>query len=408
MTERPSTSSEPPARRSVRARRWGATAIGAAVLGLTSCTQGDAPSTKGTPDFVGSGGGATDARPSTDGSVPGDARAEHGGAASDARARDGGGSGDARAPDAAPWDTGVRSLRPLCVRSDWPLGSLDVWADARGPYALVSASSGSSLYHLENDAWTSIWSYPGGAYGDVVVGFPNGGDFLISGNYSCSSLRLHDGATTCELTNGEQRPAIVSSTLAYSLSHDRVLVFDGLGWTQYQNALGTRPLEVQPWSVWASEDVVAVTSIEGGLFISRASGPFVERTGLLFDSYRVVWGLGNRLWVGGRGGSLFSLDGNQLTAGPSVLDGCSKGIRGLWGTGDTLYIRTEHGVFRLDGDGLSTLHEYACDETVTGFWGMPAQAPDSGAPPPPPTLYVGVKKENTTTPACGVVRIDVF
>jgi len=38
-------------------------------------------------------------------------------------------------------DNSVRSLPELCVKSDYPIGSLDVWADDRGPYALVSASS---------------------------------------------------------------------------------------------------------------------------------------------------------------------------------------------------------------------------------------------------------------------------
>ena len=71
--------------------------------------------------------------------------------------------------------------------------------------------------------------------------------------------------------------------------------------------------------------------------------------------------------------------------------------------------RKVHPVFRYaEETGLTTLHEYACDETVAGFWGQANVTFDSDASLPDPALYVAVKKENSATPACGIVHVDVF
>ena len=255
-----------------------------------------------------------------------------------------------------------------CPGMPGSLLGLDIWVDASSEYLLASGGSGLVVLRRAGDRWSQ-------EYGDRsntatgIAGLPNG-DIVLAGSSECGALVLHDGAAHCGEGFIPEDPFVVSSTLAYAVNGNAVVTFDGTTWTQYLDSFA--PLT--PWSVWANAQVVATTTTNGNVYISKSGAVFqlAETFGDAAkpDPYPVVWGFGpSDLSVGLRQGPLYHYDGSKWTKQATVVDACGGGIKNLWGADGVLFVQTDSELARVRSGTVDVLHQFPCTSTIRGMSG---------------------------------------
>jgi hypothetical protein len=319
--------------------------------------------------------------------------------------RDGSGGGGGSTSDSAaetsveaglnvsPWDDAGPGV---CVGITGLVDGVDVWSDARGPFVLAASfDSGMALLHRQDGTWNPLYSQsPRGTGVPSIVGFP-GGDLVIGGVGSCGAVILSNGTTRCSAGFVPEDFFVVSNDLAYALTGDRALVYDGSTWTQFGEPFETGPVRPVSWRLWAGHGVVIATMDSGDVYISRGGAAF-EKSTLSSDvpgihSYPSTWGFaGDDLWVGDRQGGLFSYDGAVWTQRDTLTDACGTGIKGMWGADRTLYLHTDHRFARYSGGRLEVLANLPCTASIRSIWGNS-----------PSEVYLAIWDSRVENTACG-------
>jgi hypothetical protein len=200
---------------------------------------------------------------------------------------------------------------------------------------------------------------------------------------------------------------VVNANLAYAVSYDRVLKFDGDFWTQ----LGG-PLPGVSWAnaLWADASTVVVAAADklgGGDVLQIASGadpvslPGFPKQATPF----AVWGLGAAdVWVGTAQGQLEHYDGAAWTEmatipyrglGSKSVSGASGiGKIKLWGTGNRLYAMAGNVFGRWDGARFEVLESLAGEAFFAGLWGNSASE-----------VFLAVVDRQGSSNTCGPLRL---
>lgn len=261
-----------------------------------------------------------------------------------------------------PADVGWRdSKSPFCSP-----GVPDVWSDERGVYTIASDSNASLAFN-SGDGWVNL---PVDApYFAHITGFV-GGPLLIYGGQGCGIRLLENGVTTCSgAASNIYDLFTVTRDLAYGVTHDRLMRYDGEFWTQVGD-----PYATVSRAVWASADRVAVAAHEGHVYLYDAGeSKWFEADGLSNADNHAIWGFAkDDVFVGTAEGELYRFDGSTWSLVWAETGTCLS-INGMWGAEGVLYFHTSAALYRLEQGEVQTLLDLPCGESaelsIVGLWG---------------------------------------
>ena len=325
-------------------------------------------------------------------------------------------TGGTGATDASAEPLWRSSYESFCQTADAGSVAIDLWSDDRGVFLLTSESSTNrpAIWTNLGTGWrlTFDWSgevaamYQGGlkgfADGPLVVygGLPCGIQFVDGTNAECSGA----ASLTRDLS-------VVGADLAYAVSNDRVLKFDGDLWTQVGGAL---PNLNWANAVWADSATIVVAA--GGrrgeslVFTIEADGDAVLLPDLPSQiDPMAVWSFGaSEIWVGGGAeGQLVRYDGTAWSekatipytgSGSKPVSGTSDiGKIKLWGNGGRLFAIAGNTFGEWDGARFKVLDSLGGDSYFTGLWGNS-----------PSEVFLAVQDPRSAAAACAPIRIRWF
>jgi len=268
------------------------------------------------------------------------------------------------------------SRAPFCVEDPALVDRLDVWSDERGVYVLTAAAYAQhTIYFNGGGGWTPYFHIERELGLAELTGFRSG-PLIEYGAANCIIQFIENGVQRCSgAAPWVQHIFAVNAALAYALSDDRLLRYDGLLWRQLGEPLVLPSGKALGHAVWADQTSVFVVGNAGFLSLStngvmkaipRVEAPAVD--------YVSAWGFAaNDLWAAGRDGQLVNYDGKSWSTALTQSGECST-ILGMWGDSGTLYFHTSNMIgVRSDG-GVRQLMSWPCGGPVTvqSLWGTSA------------------------------------
>jgi hypothetical protein len=288
--------------------------------------------------------------------------------------------GGSDAADTTPWAPPIDALgepgwkastTPWCHDLRGPDHGFDVWSDERGVFVLVSqmpdyyTTTLNRVYLNDGTGWTlyvdetspesspedGIW-HMSGAPGGAIFGYGVYGEVT----------RIERGTLT-----GERFWArdlwIVDDRLAYAAGtgDDTVAVWNGATW----GPLPGEPLSMDSTVVWADGESLFVGGTRG-MMVTHEDGSWIVHDTRTVDDFSAIWGFaGDDVWAGTYEGSLLHYDGASWShvdwpnmgdsPDPTSCRSTYQQIRGMWGTGGTLFVFTASQLLVWDGAEFSTI-----------------------------------------------------
>lgn len=282
------------------------------------------------------------------------------------------------------------SEEPLCEKHQGLQSAFDVWADARGVFALFTANcnalagvlcgkEGVSIQHNDGTGWNLVYQVPPGNSDltqlQSLTGFPNG-PLVATGFLEENSgiSFVSDGDATFQGVMGLSAPFVVGSDLAYALSGLVVYEFSDGSWAELAELPGPGS------SLWANEEVVVVVGPDQSVYAKEVSDDAFETIpDVPAGDYTAVWGFGaDDLWAGNRAGQLVHYDGMSWEVVPTGSgDTSGSGITELWGSEGQLFFLTLTEFGRVDGQDVEILLAPPSDAdpslprvSTVGLWGL--------------------------------------
>lgn len=324
-----------------------------------------------------------------------------------------GGGADAGVTQQVPWvppfqrtgeNGGWRSTGDdtLCVGGG-PLEGFWLWSDARGVYAMADGNLDARIFLGTDAAGDGAGDADSGGFGGMgggscfeglehcqgrVIYFNDGesgwklehrtaagsfGGARLSG-LPLAELAVHSsfadsaGCTLALIDNGTERcdqsgPGIeaffgVDAQLAFATIGTNLLVYDGALWNVHPT-----PLPFAAAAMWADATNVVIVGDLGR--ISRLRDGVWTNSNRSIESLTAVWaGVDDELWVGTAGGEILHRDREGTWQPTLPLRGVTcpnrDPLRGIWGSGDTVYFHTDRAIARWDGSALRELGNWTC------------------------------------------------
>jgi hypothetical protein len=192
----------------------------------------------------------------------------------------------------------------------------DVWADARGVYALAATSCnvlgggscgkhGISLQHNDGSGWKPLYTQAApevmGSTGATITGFESG-PLLFSGfmkdQYGLWQVE-ENGEASLQTALFLGKPFVVGEGRAYALGETALYRFAEGEWSE------SLPLPGTVLALWANEDLVIVVGLSGAVYTSQGGAPFEQLGGAPERDYSAVWAFGaDDIWLGTSAGQL--------------------------------------------------------------------------------------------------------
>jgi len=252
---------------------------------------------------------------------------------------------------------------------------VDVWSDPAGAFVRIEGK----IFANAGKGWSVLTERKGGGVGGLT-GFALG-PLLFYGSFDSCGINLveRSGTSRCSGAAEPVHTHVVSDDLAHAVYGERVLVYDGVFWTQRGDALGANG-EVGARQVWANENTLVVAA-RSGVYVARGNDQPVLQAELQPSDgsepdFTAVWGFSDdALWVGNGKGELFEFDGKRWLRRRTAQAGECAQIRHLWGSQSQLFVASESQVFSMNSGMPSTILSLPCEEAsrVWGLWGNSPQ-----------------------------------
>jgi hypothetical protein len=296
------------------------------------------------------------------------------------------------------------SVQPLCDPHHGMGTALDVWADARGVFALSAVGcnalagvacgkEGGSIQLNTGSGW-QIFRDPLGEYPRLWSGFPNG-PLLISGTFEKSGIAFVDdsGVVFQRESSSPNGAFVVNQGLAYVLSDAAIDKYSDGAWSTLGAA--DSPL----YALWADEQIVVAVGYDQTMVVQEGAGALARVPSVPAGQYGAVWGFGrNDLWLGNSASQLLHYDGSKWQVfATGSKNGSGGGIAQLWGVAGALFVATSTEFGRWNGAGVDWLLAFP-DGTPVGsepamfgrFWGRSPQE-----------IFLPVRDRRYRAQACG-------
>jgi len=175
----------------------------------------------------------------------------------------------------------------------------------------------------------------------------------------CSLALINSGAERCDQSgSGIEAFFGVDPQLAFATIGTNLLVYDGAVWNVHPT-----PLPFAATAMWADATSVVIVGDLGR--ISRLRDGVWTNSNRTIESLTAVWaGADDELWVGTAGGEILHRDREGTWQTTLSLRGVTcidrDPIRGIWGSGDTVYFHTDRALARWDGSALRELGNWTC------------------------------------------------
>jgi len=247
-----------------------------------------------------------------------------------------------------------------------------VFSDSRGVFAMTDLPF--RIQTNDGTGWKPFYDGGGQVGFARLTGFPSG-PLVVGSDATCGVQFVTDNARSCSAASSVDGVFVVNEHLAYAVSRDRVLRYDGTSWTEF-----TEPLEpngAEPWttSVWANEEMVVVGTRAQDLYVYRNGDPrFTPYFDVASGHWWSVWGLSSStVYAGSWDGQIMRFDGSAWTKVGDIGSACG-GIRGLWGTSDKVFFHSRRQLGVVAGNTVKTLAGWPCDSDVEieSLWGNSA------------------------------------
>ena len=304
-----------------------------------------------------------------------------------------------------------QSTEPIC--SPWlaPI-SANVWADARGVFALLvgfpanqsSLSTipyGTSLQFNDGSGWQRVqefiptipeeryyfdflWpSFPGGSLVVWAEMANKTGIYFVDGDSTTFQTEVRVQTATGEADLVEKGGAAGSGRV-YILTDTAVAEYSAGTLRTVCQATGSSfgPSGSRLWDVWAdSQSVVAVGDNET-ILMRTGNGPCAPMPNVPAGNYRSVWAFGTSdVWTINSAGQLLHYDGNNWEVvspiSPDPTGGLDRISSKLWGADGIVYFLTGNEMGRWNGSSVDVLLDLGVTETGTlrfaDMWGRSAK-----------------------------------
>ena len=303
------------------------------------------------------------------------------------------------------------SPSPLCSNTEQYPGDQvgDVWSDERGIFILTTGwTSGTTIFANAGKGWQTTMTWPswtcflagglrGFVDGPLVVYEGASHDRGVCGSRTCSIQFVDQNVASCSSAASMTADvAVVSANLAFSLSRDRVLQFDGNYWTQLGGPLpsaGTGSAR----AMWANASTIAIAADAGRIYIIQPGQDPVVQTGLPDADFTAIWGFGaSDIWAGNAEGQLYHYDGANWSLKASLQDSsqgssAAPGIVKLWGSEGALFMISSATLGKWDGASITVLDSLdGVSQYYQGLWGNS-----------PSEVFVTLFDGESTASACG-------
>jgi len=280
-----------------------------------------------------------------------------------------------------------QSTQPICDPWQGSQFAFDIWADARGVFALFSAvdgcpgdfcgSFGVSLKFNAGSGWQTLQEFSPGATGymgwHLWPSFP-GGSLLMSGPLADQAgLYFVDGSNfTFQTVPTDMMSGafVVGSDLAYVIDGMRLLKYSAGTWSTVGEATSSLS------AVWADSQSVVVVGDDQTILMQSGNSPLTALPNVPAGNYTSVWAFGaSDIWTGNSIGQLVHYDGKTWKVIPtgSQID---PAIGKLWGADGIVYFITGVEMGRWNGSSVDMLLEPAGSDHSGFFfdiWGRSAQ-----------------------------------
>jgi hypothetical protein len=293
-----------------------------------------------------------------------------------------------------------QSTQPICETNQGWGPRFEVWADARGVYALFAAgcdkladvpcgNDGASLKFNSGSGWQLVHQFappPTAAPGyneevmDLWSGFP-GGSLLMSG-----TLADQAGIYFVDGSNLAFQAAMPTTNGAFVAGSDLAYVIDGTDGTRLLkysagiwSSLGEATSNLR--AVWADSQSVVVVGEDQTILVQSGDGPLTALPNVPAGDYISVWAFGaSDIWTGNSIGQLMHYDGKAWRAIPTGSIDTRFGVSKLWGADGIVYFITPVEMGRWNGSSVDMLLEPPAGTDFTaypgyfiGLWGRSAQ-----------------------------------
>jgi hypothetical protein len=287
----------------------------------------------------------------------------------------GGSQGIDAASDAlfAPPESGARSWKTrgqtFCGRT-FSSGTVGIWSDHRGVHVLESPWTATWRVYSKVDAdWSQPYEPGELLTGAALTGFVDGPLVLYGFDSNCI-YSINNGIKACSGAASATHVFTVNGRLAHAVSGDRLFSYDGSYWKQRG-----APLSEMASAVWATSETTFVLAGSTRIFVYSAGAANPDREIAVPDIGAVtVWGNApSELWIGGDGGQLAHYDGATWSVSKVARVDCGA-IKGLWGSGDSIFFYTDAEVGVSTGRTVRSITSFECGGTqkVMGLWGNSA------------------------------------
>lgn len=296
------------------------------------------------------------------------------------------------------------SVQPLCDPHHGMGTALDVWADARGVFALSAVGcndfagvacgkEGVSIQLNTGSGW-QLFRDPLGEYPRLWSGFPNG-PLLVSGTFDKTGIAFVDGNGVAfqRESSSPNGAFVVNQGLAYVLNDTAIDKYAGGAWS----TLGTADSPL--FALWADEQIVVAVGYDQTMVVQEGAGALARVPSVPAGQYAALWGFGrNDLWLGNTANQLLHYDGSKWQVfATGSKNGSGGGIAQLWGVAGTLFVATSTEFGRWNGTSVDWLLSYPEDVAVGGepamfgrFWGRSPQE-----------IFLPVRDRRYRDQACG-------
>jgi hypothetical protein len=316
-----------------------------------------------------------------------------------------------------------QSTQPICDANQgrFDTGAFDVWADARGVFALVGEGcgpghgvqcdkDGASIKFNSGSGWQLRYQFPpGSALSPRMWPSVDNGPLLVTGQidgYGAGAAFIDDGTaygTDYRIagfhavgTGAYGGFAFGPDPAAYVLDGARLLRYSSGAWSTVADlGYGVLPLR----AVWAGPDGAIVSGQNQTVATQEGAGPLTLLSGVPAGTYQAIWAFGpDDVWFGNSANQLLHYDGNKWQA-HATGSKSTGGISYLWGASGTLYFSTDRDFGRWDGSRIEILLQAQDDEAIWGHWvgpfGIWGRSVDE--------VFVAIRDPRYQDTACGSV-----
>lgn len=298
-----------------------------------------------------------------------------------------------------------QSTQPICEANQGMTLTFDVWADARGVFALFNAGDaivdvpsgkeGASLKLNAGSGWQLVHQFappstasPGSNLTDISLwaGFPSG-PLLILGtlvNQVLGTVAYQTGIYFVDGSNLTFQTPVTWTRGVFVVGTDRAFASDLGSLLKYSAGTWSTVGETTCClgAVWADSQSVVVVGENQTILMQSGSGPLTALPNVPAGDYASVWAFGaSDIWAGNTVGQLAHYDGKAWKIIPTgSRDIGGSGVSKLWGADGILYFMTATEMGRWNGSSVDMLLEppAGTDLSVypgnfTGMWGRSAQ-----------------------------------